>query len=179
MPEEAVENIITLDHLAANDPLPSPAILLDIADDDDSASAAEPISSRLHLASIIKETVQQRIEKMIYMSKKHSSAPALFKLYTLKMYINLREQFQRNPRIHNPAQRASLSVAHSVGRGIYYARQLRALETYIYKFNTLPPRQSGLHHAHPTLLNNEHILLAVRRYLLILANGEVSIISQF
>ncbi|KAI0092204.1 hypothetical protein BDY19DRAFT_928836 [Irpex rosettiformis] len=79
-----------------------------------------------------------------------------------------------NPRIKNPAQRASISIARSVGKGPYFARQLRHLRLYVYRFGTLPPNRSGKHHAHPSLLDNEHISIAVRRYLTILADGEIT-----
>jgi hypothetical protein len=47
------------------------------------------------------------------------------------------------------------------------------LHNYVEKFHTLPPMSASKHHAHPSLLNNEHIAQAVRRYLTALANGEV------
>jgi hypothetical protein len=69
--------------------------------------------------------------------------------------------------------RASHAVAISIGKGPYFARKVRMLHNYVEKFHTLPPMSAGKHHAHPSLLNNEHIAQAVRRYLTVLANGEV------
>jgi hypothetical protein len=70
-----------------------------------------------------------------------------------------------------------VSVATLAGRGPYFARKLRLLAVYIERFHTLPPINSGKHHAHPSLLNDERVAHAVRRYLTVLAAGEVSVFS--
>jgi hypothetical protein len=137
------------------------ATFLDTADDNDETGN-------------IDDSVYLQLDKLIYLAKKHKSVVALFKLHTLKMYLELYAKMKSNPRIANPAQRASLNIAQSVGKGPYFARQLRHLKVYIHRFGTLPPSRTGHHHAHSSLLNNEHILIAVRRYLTVLADGEVS-----
>jgi len=48
------------------------------------------------------------------------------------------------------------------------------LHKYVEQFHTLPPTNAGKHNVHPSLLNNEHISHAVRRYLTVLADGHVS-----
>ncbi len=134
----------------------------------------DPAGDEVEEGGSMEDSVRLRLEKLIKMAKKHKSAAALFKLHTLKMYLELYAKMKLNPRISNPAQRASLSIARSVGRGAYFARQLRHLKLYVHRFGTLPPSRTGKHHAHPSLLNNEHISVAVRRYLTVLADGEVS-----
>ena len=119
--------------------------------------------------------VRRRLATLTALAKKHKSATTLFKLHTLQMYLDLHAQFSRNLHITKPAQRASLSIARLVGRGPYFVRQLRHLKLYIHCFGTLPPNQTGKHHTHPSLLDNEEILAAVRRYLTVLADGEVRI----
>lgn len=137
----------------------------------------DPAGDEIEEGGSMEDSVRLRLEKLIKMAKKHKSAAALFKLHTLKMYLELYAKMKLNPRISNPAQRASLSIARSVGRGAYFARQLRHLKLYVHRFGTLPPSRTGKHHAHPSLLNNEHIAVAVRRYLTVLADGEVSLLQ--
>lgn len=123
---------------------------------------------------LVEVDVQRRLTKLITLAKKHKSAVAHFKLYTLKMYLDLYEQYRRNPCVAKPAQQANLSVARLVWQGPYFARQLRHLKLYIHCFGTLPPNWAEKHYAHPSLLNNEEILLAVLHYLTVLADGKVS-----
>jgi hypothetical protein len=59
---------------------PAAAAFLNIADDEDSF---EPIGVT------IKTNVQQQVEIMLKTAKKHKSAMALFKLHTLKQYLDL------------------------------------------------------------------------------------------
>ena len=68
-------------------------------------------------------------------------------------------------------------MAISIVKGPYFAHKVRMLHNYVENFCTLPPMNAGKHHAHPSLLNNEHIAQVVRCYLTVLADGEV--IKQF
>jgi hypothetical protein len=77
------------------------------------------------------------------------------------------------PTIKNPSTRASEAIATSVGKGPYFAKKIQHLTVYIRQFHTLPPTGSGKHHAHPSLLNDERVAQAVRRYLTVVAIGEV------
>ncbi|KIJ25471.1 hypothetical protein M422DRAFT_273562, partial [Sphaerobolus stellatus SS14] len=86
----------------------------------------------------------------------------------------LREKFQLSPQIKNPITLASEAVAVSIGKGKYFARKIRSLTRYIGRFRTLPPATAGKHNAHPSLLNDERISQAVRRYLTVLADGEIT-----
>ncbi|KAH6879968.1 hypothetical protein BKA70DRAFT_1127028 [Coprinopsis sp. MPI-PUGE-AT-0042] len=113
------------------------------------------------------------IKALIRGAKKHKSFASTFKLEAVKAYLDLLEKYKRNPKVKNPRTRASLSVASLAGRGQYFARQLRHLASYIGRFHTLPPTNSGKHHAHPSLLNDERVAQAVRRYLTVVAAGEI------
>ncbi|KAI6033075.1 hypothetical protein F5J12DRAFT_779417 [Pisolithus orientalis] len=46
-------------------------------------------------------------------------------------------------------------------------------EKYVACYHALPPTNIGKHHAHPSLLNNEHIAQAVHQYLTVLSDGEI------
>ena len=113
------------------------------------------------------------VKKLIIEAKKFKSFTSLVHLYAVKSFMELRAKYVDSPRIKNPIMRASRTVAASIGKGLYFARKIRGLHKYIERFHTLPPTNAGRHHAHPSLLNNEGIAQAVRRYLTVLANGEV------
>jgi len=70
--------------------------------------------------------------------------------------------------------KASHTIAVSIGKGPYMARKIRALYRHVAHFQTLPPTNVRKHHAHPSLLNNEQIAQAIRQYLTVLHDGEVS-----
>lgn len=120
-----------------------------------------------------KQTTREIVVKLIKDAKDHKSFPALFKLEAVKNFLDLLEKYKLNPRIRNPRERASAAIAKSVGKGPYFARQIRHLSLYIGRFRALPTTGSGKHHAHPSLLNDERIAQAVRRYLTVVALGEV------
>lgn len=113
------------------------------------------------------------VKDLLAEAKKHKSFTATFKLQAVKTYLELLERYRRIPNVKNPLTRASLAVAKSIGKGPYFARSVRRLVVYIGRFNSLPPTGSGKHHAHPSLLNNERIYQAVRRYLTVQPIGEV------
>jgi hypothetical protein len=136
--------------------------LLDIAADDDDDDGDKP-------------AVGEIIKQLITAAKRHKSFTALFKLQAVNSYLELVAKYSRNPKIKNPRTRASQAIAKGVGRGPYFAKQIRHLTLYIERFRTLPPPNAGKHHAHPSLLNNERVLHAVHRYLTVIAVGEVSV----
>jgi hypothetical protein len=130
------------------------------ADDDDDISEPPPI------IDIVKTLIGE--------AKKFKSFTSLMHLHALKQFIELWEKYKHMPRVRAPMMKASHTIAVSIGKGPYMARKLRTLYKYVAKFHTLPPMSAGKHHAHPSLLNNERIAQAVRRYLTVLADGEVS-----
>jgi hypothetical protein len=121
----------------------------------------------------IQLSVGVMVDKLIKDAKRHNSFAALFKLQAVKRYLELRLKYRYIPTIKNPSTRASEAIATSVGKGPYFAKKIRHLTVYIRQFHTLPPTGSGKHHAHPSLLNDERVAQAVRRYLTVVAIGEV------
>ena len=119
--------------------------------------------------------VLETISRLMEEAKKYKSFTSMFYLDSLQRFITLWTKYQGNPKIKAPMLKASHVIAVSIGKGPYMARKIRALYQYISQFRTLPPISKGNHHAHPSLLNNERIASAVRRYLTVLANGEVSV----
>lgn len=113
------------------------------------------------------------VGRLIKEAQKHHSFASLFKLQAVKNYLGLFEKYKNIPQIRNPKVRSSTTIAYSVGKGPYFAKQIRKLALYINRFHSLPPTGSGKHHAHPSLLNDERVAHAVRRYLTVTALGEV------
>ena len=142
------------------DPLPPAVSFLSPTADDE--IGPEHVPTGTLVAGLIKDAT------------KHKAFSALFKLHAVRNYLELCECYRLIPNIKNPAMRASLVVAKSVGKGPYLARQIQHLVIYINKFHTLPPSRAGKHHAHPSLLNNEQVYQAVRRYLTVQEAGMVS-----
>ena len=139
---------------------------LDTAEDDDDA------------AEIQNEPVLEAIKRLILEAKKYKSFTSLFYLNMLVQFVELWTKYQQNPRIKGPMCRASHAIAISISKGPYMARKIHSLYSYVERFRALPPISKGKHHAYPTLLNNERIAAAVRRYLTVLADGEVSVLGK-
>jgi hypothetical protein len=141
-----------LDHNLPNnntDPVqvpPAVTFLDSIADDE---FGSEQIPTSVIMAGLIKDAT------------KHKAFGALFKLHAVRNYLELHEHYRLIPNIKNPAMRASLTVAKSMGKGLYLACQIWHLVIYIYKFHTLSPSRAGKHHVHPSLLKNERFYQAV------------------
>ena len=129
------------------DPIPLAHSFLDPTADDEFEPIHIPIGTVV--SGLIKDAT------------KHKSFGALFKLHAVRNYLELHKCYRLNPNIKNPAMRASLAVARSVGKGPYLAHQIRHLVIYINKFHTIPPSCASKHHAHPSLLNNERVYQAV------------------
>lgn len=160
----AAPNVPNADANFTQDASPSPVQwLAPMWEDEELQSGASPVN--------------ETVDKLINDAKRHKAFTPLFTLQAIKSYLDLTAKNQRVPIIRNPRERASLAVAKSVGKGPYFARKIRHLAVYINNFRTLPPTGSGKHHAHPSLLNNERVLHAVRRYLTVVALGEVYFIS--
>ncbi|KAG2093316.1 uncharacterized protein F5147DRAFT_657455 [Suillus discolor] len=114
------------------------------------------------------------IKGLIKDTTKYKSFSAQFKLHAIRNYLELFERYRQIPNIKNPAIQASLAIAKSVGKGPYLACMIRRLVVYIHRFKTLPPSRAGKHHAHPSLLNNERVYQAVRRFLTIQEAGKIT-----
>ena len=90
----------------------------------------------------------------------------LTQLTAVAEYVKLQDRYQSQPAVcKKPCTRASQAIALRMGKGPYFARQMRYHEHYLIKHQKLPPSNSGARHGRYTLLDNQNILLAVRRYL--------------
>jgi hypothetical protein len=63
-----------------------------------------------------------------------------------------------------------------MGKGFYFARQIRQNEMYLLRHQRLPPSKANLKHGQYTLLDNENVIHAVRNYL---AAQQLSTITPF
>lgn len=90
---------------------------------------------------------------------------AVTQLTAVIQYVKLRERYRKHPRCTKPCLNASLAIARRVGKDQYHARQIRANERYLIKYGRLPPSKREQQHGQYTLLDNQAILLGVRRYL--------------
>ena len=165
IPVSDVAELLSDNNLPNNntDPVPPAVSFLNLTADDE--FGPEHIPTDTVVAGLIKDATT------------HKAFGALFKLHAVQNYLELRERYRLIPNIKNPAMRASLAVAKSVGKGPYLARQIRHLVIYIKKFRTLPPSRAGKCHAHPSLLNNERLYQAVRCYLTVQEAGMVCYIK--
>jgi hypothetical protein len=89
-------------------------------------------------------------------------------------YVKLRERYREHGRCKRPHLAASLAVAKSMGKGSYFARQTRHNEIYLIRHKRLPPSKASGKDGQYTLLDNETILLGVRRYLAAQSLGSVT-----
>ena len=121
--------------------------------------------------------VLETVKELIADAKKYKSFTSLFHLTSLKQFIDLWEKYKRNPQVRAPMIKASRVIASSVGKGPYMARKIRTLYKYVARFRTLPPVDASKHYAHPSLLDNERVAQAVRRYLTVLSDGTVRFLS--
>ncbi|KAG6885412.1 hypothetical protein C0995_009294 [Termitomyces sp. Mi166 len=139
--------------------------LLDITVDDEFDSETSRAQPR----------IEGLVEQLLKDAKQHKSYGAVFKLQAVKNYFGLCKKFSANPKIKNPQTQAAFAVAKGVGKGAYFARQVAHLIRYMEHFHVLPSLGSGKHHAHPSILNDERVAQAVRRYLTVMPLGENNI----
>lgn len=89
-------------------------------------------------------------------------------------YVNLRASYRSSKVCKQPCLKASIAIARRMGRGVYFARQIRHNELYLLKHHHLPPRKEYIRHGQYTLLDNEAILNDVRVYLASQTLGSVT-----
>lgn len=61
------------------------------------------------------------VQRLLKDAWRHKAFAAVFKLQAIKNYLELYEKYRRVPQIKNPKERASVSVACSIGKGPYFA----------------------------------------------------------
>jgi len=124
--------------------------------------------------------IRDVIREQLKVVKKFRTARA-FKAFTnltaVLQYVKLRERYEQNPRCTRPRMSASLAIARRCGKanGVYFARQIRANELYLLKHRRLPPSKKDGLHGQITLLDNESVVLGVRRYLAAQSLGTITV----
>ncbi len=100
--------------------------------------------------------------------EKHNSKHAIKKLSILiaiSEYVQLRARYNKSKACKQPCLKASIAIAHRMGKGPYFAHQIRYNSLYLLKHHHLPPRKVHSREGHHSLLNNESVLHDVRVYL--------------
>jgi hypothetical protein len=137
-------------------------------DEDDKASG-----SPVNILDIIKLRLKE-------VKKFHTprAFKALTDLIAVMQYVKLRERYKHHPKCACPCMSASLAIARRSGKGnlngSYFARQIRENTNYLTKHGRLPPSKKDGLHGHLTLLNNENVVLGVRKYLAAQSLGSIS-----
>lgn len=92
-------------------------------------------------------------------------------------YVKIRDQLQSRSvgkRSKRPSQRASMIVAARMGKGPFFARQVREHTLYLIRNGQLPPLQTKKRPGGHSLIDNEAVVLTLRRYFALLGVGEIT-----
>ena len=98
----------------------------------------------------------------------------LSQLIAVSEYVKLRARYQKNKACKRPCLNASIAIANRMGRGPYFACQIRHMELYLSRHHHLPPSGDFARRGHHTLLDNETILHDVHAYLAAQALGTIT-----
>ena len=98
----------------------------------------------------------------------------LTQLIAVSKYVALHTDYKSGKKCKQPCLKASISIARQMGKGIYFARQIRYHELYLLKHHCLPPHKEYTRHGQYSLLDNEAILHDVRVYLAAQSLGSVT-----
>jgi hypothetical protein len=107
-------------------------------------------------------------------SRSTHTIKTISKLSAVLEYVKLRARYIKHNTCKRPCLSASAAIAIRVGKGLYFARQIRQNELYLKKHHYLPPPKRYSRHGHHTLLDNESVLHDVRAYLAAQALGTVT-----
>jgi hypothetical protein len=119
-------------------------------------------------------TVIQSCLKDVKKCTSRHAIKTLSKLIAVSEYVQLRARYKKHNACKRPCLAASIAIARSMGKGPYFAHQIRHFELYLKRYQHLPPPRKFTQHAHNTLLDNECILHDVRAYLAAQALGTVT-----
>jgi hypothetical protein len=103
--------------------------------------------------------------KEVKKSRTKYAIKTLSQLIAVSEYVKLRARYQKHNACKRPCLNASIAVARRMGKGPYFARQIRHNELHLLRHRQLPPPKSYSKHGHHTLLDNESVLHDVRVYL--------------
>jgi hypothetical protein len=119
---------------------------------------------RLPGARDVPATIRACLKDVKRLKTTHS-IKAFTRLTAVAEYLKLRDKYRRHPKCTRPCLNASLAIARRMGKGVYFARQIRQNEEYLAKHGRLCPSKESAQHGQYTLLDNESVVHGVRRYL--------------
>jgi hypothetical protein len=120
----------------------------------------------------IMEIIQTCLKDVQKHNSKHA-IKALTLLIAVSEYIKLRTCYNTSKACKQPCLKASIAIARRMGKGPYFARQIRYNELYLLKHRHLPHRKLHSREGHHSLLDNESVLHGVRVYLATQVLGSV------
>ena len=121
----------------------------------------------------IMKTIQSCI-KEARKCKTRRAVKMITQLVAVSEYINLRARYKKHKGCKRPNLNASIAIASRMGKGAYFARQIRHHALYLKQHKHLPPPRSYTRGGYRTLLDNEGVLHDVRMYLAAQSLGTVS-----
>jgi hypothetical protein len=114
------------------------------------------------------DDIMRIIQTCLKDAKKHTDKwkiKTLTQLTAVSEYVRLRAQYWRHNACKCPCLNASIAIACRMGKGPYFACQIRHNKLYLLRYHCLPPPKTYTRHGHHTLLDNEAILHGVCTYL--------------
>jgi hypothetical protein len=121
----------------------------------------------------IMKTIQSCI-KEARKCKTRRAVKMITQLVAMSEYINLRARYKKHKGCKRPNLNASITIASRMGKGAYFAHQIRHHALYLKQHKHLPPPKSYTQGGYRTLLDNEGVLHDVRVYLAAQSLGTVS-----
>ena len=98
----------------------------------------------------------------------------LTQLTAVSEYVKLRTVYKLGKACKQPCLKASVAIAHRMGKGLHFARQICHLELHLLKHHQLPPRKGYTWNGQYSVLDNEAVLHGVRVYLTAQSLGTVT-----
>ena len=95
-------------------------------------------------------------------------------LIAVSEYIKLHTRYKKYKACKRPNLNASIAIASRMGKGSYFAHQIRHNTLHLQQYHYLPPPKVYAQNGYHTLLNNESILHDMHAYLAAQSLGTVS-----
>ena len=112
----------------------------------------------------IMNIIQTCLRDVHKQNSKHA-IKALSVLIAVSEYVKLRAHYRTFKACKQPCLKASIAIAHRMGKGPYFAHQIRHNELYLLRHRHLQPRKVHSREGHHSLLDNETVLHGVCVYL--------------
>ncbi len=106
--------------------------------------------------------------------KTRRAVKIITQLVAVSEYIKLCARYKKHKVCKQSNLNASIAIASWMGKGSYFACQIRHNTIHLMQHHHLPPPSTYAQNGYRTLLNNEHILHNVRMYLAAQSLGTVS-----